>query len=40
VHKTNGRPRPVPASVRPTATIEQLAELPALLERWEAAESR
>jgi putative hydrolase of the HAD superfamily len=36
VHKTNGRPRPVPDGVRPTATIEQLAELPALLEHWEA----
>jgi len=36
VHKTNGRPRPVPEGVQPTATIENLSELPALLDRFAA----
>jgi putative hydrolase of the HAD superfamily len=36
VFKTNGRPRPVPEGVRPTATIERLSELPPLLEALQA----
>jgi hypothetical protein len=34
VFKTNGHPRPVPPGVQPTATIETLAELPAVLAAW------
>jgi putative hydrolase of the HAD superfamily len=36
VLKTNGHSRPVPAGVRPHATIETLTELPAALERLAA----
>ena len=34
IWKTNGSPRPEPPGFAPDAVIEQLAELPALLERW------
>ena len=34
VFKTNGHPRPIPAGVRPTATIEMLSELPSLLNEF------
>ncbi|HTE86084.1 MAG TPA: HAD family hydrolase [Dehalococcoidia bacterium] len=33
VLKTNGHPRPIPDGVHPSATIETLSELPAVLER-------
>ncbi len=34
VWKTNGRPRPQPPGFVPDAVIEQLAEIPPLLDRW------
>ena len=34
VWKTNGAPRPKPDDIEPTATIRDLAELPALIEAW------